>query len=286
MKTIGQKMADDLALRGMARHTIETYLRYARQFASHCQKPPRRATTDDVRTFLLHLRQQRKLSARTANVAIAALRFLFDVTLGRLEVMRSIALFKEIHREPVLLSGTEVRAVIDALDDEKHRAIALLLYGSGLRITETLALRVTDLDAARGVLRVRHAKNRRDRIVPLPEPTLEALRTYWRAHRVTGTMLFPGRDKRKPLTREAVHVALRAAARRAGIRKRVYPHLLRHAFATHMLELDADLRTVQILLGHQCIQSTARYTHLTEARRRKLPSPVDVVLSSDAARLG
>ncbi len=286
MKTIGQKMADDLALRGMAPLTIESYLRYARQFASHCQKPPRRATADDVRAFLLHLRQQRKLSARTANVAIAALRFLFDVTLERLEVMRSVHLFKEIHPEPVLLSGTEIRAVIDALDDTKHRAIALLLYGSGLRITEALALRVTDLDAARGVLRVRHAKNRRDRIVPLPEPTLEALRTYWKAHRVTGTMLFPGRDKRKPLTREAVHVALRAAARRAGIRKRVYPHLLRHAFATHMLELDADLRTVQILLGHQCIQSTARYTHLTEARRRKLPSPVEVVLSSDAARLG
>lgn len=286
MKTIGQKMSDDLTLRGMSRNTSETYLRYARHFAAFTSKPPGRAGVDEVRAFLLHLRGDRKLCARSVNVAIAALRFLFDVTLERPDVMGRVRNLREVHTQPVILSADELRAVLAAMSDSRHRAIALLLYGSGLRVTEAVSLRVEDLDTVRAVIRVRECKNRRERIVPLPAVTLAALREYARERRVRGPLLFPGRAEGKHFTREAVQVAMRNAARRAGVRKRVYPHLLRHAFATHMLELQADLRTVQILLGHQNIQSTARYTHLSEARRRNLPSPVEVLFSSEAPRLG
>jgi len=286
MQSIGQRMKDDLALRGMSELTIESYLRYARQFATFVGKPPRRASTEDVRAFILHLRRERKLAAQTTNGAIVALRFLFDVTLGRRDVMRDVANLRTIHRQPVILCGAEIRALLAAFESEKHRAIALLLYGSGLRISEALALRVADLDTVRGVLHVRETKTRRERVVPLPPVTVTALRTYWKADAVRGPMLFPGRSTGKPLTREAVNFAMRAAATRAAIGKRVYPHLLRHAFATHLLELETDLRTVQILLGHQSIQSTTRYTHLSEARRKTLINPAEVLFSNEAGQLG
>jgi site-specific recombinase XerD len=161
-----------------------------------------------------------------------------------------------------------------------------LLYGAGLRVGELLRMRVADVDSARRVLHVREAKNRHDRVVPLPDRVVPMLREYWTSYRSRLSrdgLLFPGRYGSTTMVRNAVHRALHTAAEAAGLRKHVYPHLLRHSFATHMLEAGADIRTVQILLGHRSLDSTARYTHLTEARRARIRSPLDL-LGTDAGR--
>ncbi|MBC7170868.1 MAG: site-specific integrase [Polyangiaceae bacterium] len=278
--------AKDLALRGLSKNTRETYVRYARQFVAFHKRSPRQLGPEDVRRWLLHLRRERGLSARTVNVAMAALRFSFGTTLRRAEVMRDVRRIVVDHPEPDILSGTEVLRLFEALVQPHHRALAMLLYGSGLRVSEAISLRVSDIDSKRMVLHLRQTKGRRDRTVPLPKATLEALRETYRVRRRRGANLFPGRAGRDTLTREAVQRILRKAAARAGIDKRVYPHLLRHSFATHLLELEGDIRSVQILLGHRSLASTARYTHLSEARRRSLVIPLDTLGTEEGKRLG
>jgi len=279
------KMEQDLALRGLAANTCEGYLRYARAFVAHYGRSADELGTEEVRGWLLWLLKEKQRDPATVNVAIAALRFLF-ATLGRPEVMQSIRNVRKQHRAPDMLSGSEVERLLVASADIKHRAIFTLLYGAGLRVSELLALTVADIDSQRMVVHVRNTKNRYDRIVPLSPRMLQALRDYWKVRRPKGALLFPGQDGTKPLSRDAVGWAIRKTARRAGIDKKVHPHLMRHAFATHMLELGADLRTVQILLGHRSLSSTTRYTHLTEARRRTLSSPVEALNTEQGRILG
>jgi len=200
--------------------------------------------------------------------------------------MQSIRNVRKQHRAPDVLSGTEVERLLVASTDIKHRAIFTMLYGAGLRVSELLALKIADIDSQRMVVHVRNTKNRHDRIVPLSPRMLQSLREYWKARGPKGALLFPGLGGTKPLSRDAVGLAIRATARRAGIDKKVHPHLMRHAFATHMLELGADLRTVQILLGHRSLSSTTRYTHLTEARRATLSSPVEALNTEQGRILG
>jgi len=220
------------------------------------------------------------------NLALAALRFLYITTLRRPEVMQGLRRIQPIVRAPDVLSGRDMQRLLKRASSLKHRALFMLMYGSGLRVSEACALTVGDIDSGRMVIRVRSTKNRHDRIVPLPEQTLEVLRDYWKARRPKGPYLFPGTDDAKPITRVSISEALRNAARRAGLKKRVHPHLLRHGYATHSLELGTDLRSVQILLGHNSIKSTVRYTHLTEARRKGLRSPVQVLGTKEGNALG
>jgi site-specific recombinase XerD len=278
-------MEQDLALRGVAGQTSALYLRYARTFVAHFGRSADQLGTEEVRTWLLWLLKEKKLDAATVNVAIAALRQLF-VTLGRPEVMESIRGLRKRHSAPDVLSGSEVERLLSATVDIKHRAIFSLLYGAGLRISELLALTPADIDSQRMVMHVRDTKNRYDRIVPLSPRMLETLRAYWKTRRPKGRWLFPGRGVGHQLTRVAVSEAIRKSAHSAGITKRVHPHLLRHAFATHLLELGTDLRTVQILLGHRSLASTTRYTHLTEARRLVLGSPLEALGTERGSVLG
>jgi site-specific recombinase XerD len=279
-------MIEDLTLRGSAPGTTSAYVRYARAFVAFYRRPPTELGEEHVRAWLLHLLREKRRSQRTVNVHIAALRVLFTVTLRRPEVMEHIRSVRTPFPQPDIPSGQQVRALLDAAPSLKHRAMFMLLYGAGLRVSEMLRLTIADVDSARMVLHIRDTKNRHDRIVPLPRPALDALRAYWKEERPSGPMLFEGRCGRETLTRGAVNQAISRAARKAGILHRVYPHLLRHAFATHMLELGGDLRTVQILLGHRSLQSTARYTHLTEARRASLRSPLEVLDTEEGKRLG
>lgn len=286
MGQLQDRMIEDLTLRGSAPGTTSAYVRYARAFVAFHRRSPAELGEEHVRTWLLHLLKVKHRSPRTVNVHIAALRVLFTVTLHRPEVMANIRQVRPQHRQPTIPSGQQVRALLDAAPSLKHRAMFMLLYGAGLRVSEMLALTTADIDSARMVLHIRDTKNRHDRIVPLPPPALDALRAYWKAQRPTGPVIFPGRGGREMLTREAVQKVVAHAARKAGIPHRVYPHLLRHAFATHMLELGGDLRTVQILLGHRSLHSTARYTHLTEARRATLRSPLEMLGTEEGRRLG
>ncbi len=280
------RMAADLALHGAAQDTCLTYLRFACAFVAFHMRPPTELGTEHVRAWLLHLLRNKRLSPRTVNVAASALRFLFDNTLQRPEVMASVRSVRVQHHQPDVPSGSQVAALIEHARTPKHRAMFMLLYGTGLRISEMLNLQIADIDSTRMVLHLRNTKNHHDRIVPLPPKALEALRAYWRADRPKGPALFAGRLGAPSLTRSAVNIAIRKTARRAGLKLRIYPHLLRHAFATHLLEMGTDLRSVQILLGHRSIQSTTRYTHLSEARRAALRSPLDLLGTDEGARLG
>lgn len=286
MGQIRDRMVADLTLRGAARGTCELYLRFARAFIVFHQRSPTELGTEQVRAWLLHLIQHERKSPRTVNVAIAALRFLFTYTLLRPEVMTSIRTVRAQHGQPDVPSGSQVATLLAQARSLKHRAMFALLYGAGLRVSEMLRLTPKDIDSQRMVLHVRDTKNRHDRIVPLPPKALHALRTYWKADRPKGPALFGARSGQGTLTRAAVHLALRKAAADAGLTLRVYPHLLRHAFATHLLEIGTDLRTVQILLGHRSLQSTARYTHLSEARRATLRSPLELLDTEEGKRLG
>jgi integrase/recombinase XerD len=266
---------------GVRKRAVTDVLRRTRTFGRSADQ----LGTEHVRGWLLWLLKDKKLSASTVNVAIAALRQLFT-TLGRPGVMQHIRGVRQQHPAPDVLSGTEIERLLTAATDPKHRAMFALLYGAGLRIAELLALTTADIDSQRMVIHVRDTKSRHDRIVPLSPRMLLALREYWRARRPTGPWLFPGRSPGSQMTRVGVSEAMRNCARSAGISKRVHPHLLRHAFATHLLELGTDLRTVQILLGHRSLSSTTRYTHLTEARRLALGSPIEALSTERGSVLG
>jgi site-specific recombinase XerD len=180
-------------------------------------------------------------------------------------------------RVPTVLSRSEVAQLIAALSSDKQRAMVMVAYGAGLRISEVCRLRIDDVDPKRMVLRVQSAKRGRERHVMLSPRLLAALRAYWKVSRPTGPHLFPGRDPAKVMTRVAMHKAIVVAARRAGISKRVSPHTLRHSFATHLLEAGTDLRTLQVLLGHGSLKSTTLYLHVATAHVQSITSPLDTL---------
>jgi site-specific recombinase XerD len=178
---------------------------------------------------------------------------------------------------PQVLSGSEVLKLLGCITPIRHRTLCTLLYATGLRISEACNLLPADIDAARGLLRVRQGKGRKDREVPVGEKLLGVLREYWRIARPAGPYLFPGEVASKPISRVAVHSAVRKAAQAAHIRKRVSPHTLRHCFATHLLEMGADLRIIQVLLGHARVETTMRYLHVARERLAAIKSPFDVL---------
>jgi site-specific recombinase XerD len=218
MGQLQDRMIEDLTLRGNAPGTTSAYMRYARALVAFHRRAPIEPGEEHVRAWLLHrIKVQRRLP-RTVNVHIAALRVLFTVTLHRSEVMANIRQVRPPHRQPTIPSGQQIRALLDAAPSLKHRAMFMLLYGAGLRVSEMLALTTADIDSARMVLQLRDTKNRHDRIVPLPPPALDALRAYWKEDCPRGPMLFPGRGGRETLTREAVQQVSRARRARRGFR--------------------------------------------------------------------
>lgn len=224
------RMRDDLALRGMSANTITSYVRCARLFAEHFGRSPCALGAVEIRAFLLHLVRDRKLCPASFNVYGAALKFLYRVTLNRPVEVAQVPRMRVPMRVPVVLTAAEVARLLAALATDRQRVMVMLAYGAGLRISEVCRLRVDDIDAKRMLLRVQHAKRGRERQVMLSPRLLAALRAHWKASRPAGSYLFPSREPGKLVTRESVHKAMVAAARRAGIAKRVSPHTLRHSF--------------------------------------------------------
>jgi integrase/recombinase XerD len=286
MRRLRDKMREDLELRGLRPNTIDTYIGCARRFVEHFALPPAKLGAAEVRGYLLYLIKEVKAAAPTVNTYAAAIRFLYCVTLQRPEVVADVVRVKTPMHLPRFLSGTEVERLLAAISTLKHRAIVMLAYGAGLRVSEIARLEIRDIYPKRMVLHIRDAKRGRERYVMLSSCLLLALRTYWRDARPPGQLLFPGREPSKPMTRTAIHNALRKAGAKAGITTPLSPHMLRHSFATHMLEAGTDLRTLQVLLGHASLRSTTAYLHITTARVQELRSPLDDLGTPRGRRYG
>jgi site-specific recombinase XerD len=286
MGKLRDMMIEDLELRSYAPKTCKHYVDCARAFVAYHRKPPAEMGEAEVRQFLVFLATERKVGAATRKMHVASLKFLYETTLRRPEVVAHIPWPKVVQALPDILSGSEVERLLAAIDTVKCRAIVMTAYGSGLRVSEACGLCVEDIDSRRMLIHVRSGKGGRDRYVVLPERVLFTLRHYWKATRPKGPRLFPGQKPDSSISSSAVRACLRAAAAQAGLDKRVTPHVLRHAFATHLLELGTDLRVIQMLLGHRSIRTTVRYTRVTDKHIARTTSPIDVLGTPKAKKLG
>jgi integrase/recombinase XerD len=286
MGKLRDRMMEDLQLRDYARGTCKAYVDCARTFVAYHRKPPEQMGELEIRQFLMHLVETKKAGAARRKMYVAGIKFLYEVTLRRPEVVASIPWPKVAHRMPEILSGSEVTKLLDAVDSLKHRAVLMTAYGAGLRVSEACSLQVDDIDSQRRTIRIRHGKGNKARCVPLPERVLFLLRRYWVIERPKKPWLFDGQQPGRPLSSASVRYHLRAAATQVGLTKRVTPHVLRHTFATHLLELGTDVRVIQMLLGHRSIRSTVRYTHMTSRILAKTQSPVDVLGTSKQKTIG
>ena len=267
-------MLEDLQIRHYSPITIRIYLHAIAEFAKHFGKPPDQLGAEHIRRYQLFLIKEKKVSCPTCIQVVCALRFFYTQTLSRKIAIERIPFPRRERKLPLILSRQEVKALLEAPRSLRHRTLLAILYGCGLRVAEVARLKISDIDSARNVLWVRHGKGRKDRQTLLPAKLLELLRCYWRTQRPT-EWLFPGADATRPISPKAIFLACRSAARKAGIVKPVHPHSLRHAFATHLLETGVNLRTIQILLGHANLETTARYLQVADVAVRATPSPLD-----------
>ncbi len=271
---------DELVLRGYARQTRSLYSAHVRRFyAGRTGKDP--VTTDEeVRGWMLHILRA-GLSRSYANQALSALRFLHRYVLNAPAPVADIPRPKREKKLPKILSEHEVRRFLDELRSPKHRAIAFILYSAGLRVGEVSRLRVEDVDSDRAQIHVRQGKGGKDRYAILSPLVLAVLREYVRVERPSH-WLFPGGNRRdRHLTTRTIQKQVERAGKRAGIEKRVTPHMLRHSFATHLLESGTDLKSIQELLGHEKISTTVIYTHVAQRNLRKVKSPIDRLFEDD-----
>jgi len=273
MTTLRKRMIEDMRIRNLAPSTQKCYIEHVAAFARYFGRSPERLGPEQVRAYQLHLIQDKKLSASSVNVAVAALKFLYGVTLRRSWTLERIVLSKREKKLPVVLSPDETVQFFEHVTGLKYRAILLAQYAAGLRVSEAVALKVSDIDSRRMVIRIDQGKGRKDRYVMLSPRLLELLREYWRTCR-SEQWLFPG-TAGGHISTEAVRRVCKLACDASGLKKNVTPHTLRHSFATHMLESEADLRTIQLLLGHRSISSTARYTHVAISGAEQTRSPLD-----------
>lgn len=274
MTTLRQRMLEDLQIRQYSPTTIRLYLYAIKTFAKHFGKPPDQLGAEHIRRFQLFLIKEKKVSTSTYVLMVCALRFFYTHTLHRKVAIDRIPFPRRERKLPLILSRDEIKALLEAPQDLRHRAMLAILYGSGLRVSEVARLKVTDIDSARNMLWVRSGKGRKDRQALLPPKLRELLRCYWRSKRPTD-WLFPGADPTQPTSVKTIFRACRQAAHSAGIAKSIHPHLLRHAFATHLLEAGVNLRTIQFLLGHARLETTARYLQVADVNVRATTSPLE-----------
>jgi len=273
-------MLEELHRRNYAASTITYYIKNVEQFARYFKRSPDRLTPTHLRTYQAYLLRQRKLAPRTVKLHVCAIRFFFNKTLRRRYLLEDTPYPKAPRRLPQVLSREEVTRLIAAAQSLTHRTMLMLLYSTGIRNAELRHLQVRDIDSRRMLIHIRHGKGGRERYVLLSATLLDTLRAYYRWMRPTG-FLFPGTVANwrtdKPVTPKVVWDACVVAARRAGLAHRVYPHLLRHCFATHLLESGADLRTIQLLLGHATLNHTVVYLHLSQRHLQGVVNPLDTM---------
>jgi integrase/recombinase XerD len=272
-------MLEELQRRNYSQHTTRQYIRTVEDFARRFHCSPDRLGPRHIREYQAELFEKHKLSAASVAVRLAALRFFYCKTLKRAWSIADTPYPKGAHRLPTILSQEEVAQLIQAANTSFQRTLLLTLYATGVRRAELTHLKVSDIDSQRMVIHIQGGKGRKDRDVMLSPKLLEALREHWRSlKRKPSVWLFPGNRWHSgdtPIDSKVVWYACQQAAQRAGLQKEVHPHTLRHCFATHLLEAGADLRTIQILLGHNDLKETARYLHLSQRHLHAAASPLD-----------
>ena len=283
MTSLRQRMIGDMQVRNLSPHTQASYVQQVSLFARHFRQCPEALGPEEIRAYQLYLTNERKLATGSILIAVAALRFLYKVTLQKdWPWDQTIPVPKKPQTLPIVLSPDEVRQFLACVPGLKHRTILTVCYATGLRISEAIRLRVTDIDSKRMVIRVEQGKNQKDRYVMLSPKLLKLLRAWWCAAKPK-RWLFPGYGLDAPITREAVEDVCQQARRRCGIAKPITPHSLRHAFAVHLLESGTDVRTIQLLLGHRSLATTARYLRIATSKVCATQSPLDLLPQPVAA---
>jgi integrase/recombinase XerD len=276
-----QRMIDDMRMRKLEHKTQEAYIRAVRKLAAFLKRSPDTATVEELRSFQLHL-VDTGTSPITLNATLTGLKFFFEITLSRGELLAKVQPLRVPQTLPMVLSQDEVARLLAAVTNLKHHTALSLAYGTGLRASEVIGLKVTDIDSQRMTLRVEQGKGRKDRYAMLSPLLLQRLRTWWRTAHAQGKILtngwlFPGLDPMDPLTVRQLNRAICAAADMALIDKRVSMHTLRHSFATHLLEQKVDIRVIQVMLGHKKLETTSLYTHVATQVLREVVSPLETL---------
>lgn len=276
-----QRMIDDMRMRKFGEKTQLDYVRAVRNFTKYLKRSPDTARVEDLRNYQLHL-VDHGISPASLNSAISGLKFFFNVTLDRGDLVAKLQPVHMPRKLPVILSREEVGRLIAAAGNLKHQTALALAYGTGLRVNEVVTLKVGDIDSQRMTLRVEQGKGQKDRYAMLSPVLLERLRVWWRVARAQGKMLdggwlFPGLNPIRPLSARQLNRAIHTAADEAGIEKHISMHSLRHAFATHLLEQKVDIRLIQVLLGHKKLETTALYAQVATEILREIVSPLEML---------
>ena len=288
MTPLRQRMLDELQRRNYSPATTRGYILAIKQFAEYFGKSPERLGGEEIRQFELYLLKEKKLAPGTVEGRMSALRFLYKKVLKRRDIAYDDLIFPKVPRKlPAELSPEEIARMIEAAPNLMHRTILMVLYGTGIRRTEASQLKVSDIDSERMVIHIQQGKGSRDRDVPMTQKLLDSLREYWRWKKPK-VYLFPSteghRGGEQPISDKTVWYACKEAAARAGIKKRIGPHTLRHSFATHLMEAGTDLRTIQLLMGHAHLEHTTLYLHLSHRHLHAAANPLDqITIASHSA---
>ena len=276
MTSLRRRMTEDMRVRNLSSHTQATYVQQVSLFARHFNKSPEILGPEEIRSYQVYLTNERKLAPSSIIIAVAALRFLYKITLRKdWSLEEIIPTPKQPQKLPKVLSPEEVLQFLGCVRSIKHRTILTTCYAAGLRVSEAICLKVTDIDSQRMVIRVEQGKGHKDRYVMLSPKLLEALRDWWRVDKPKG-WLFPGDRAGSHIGRQTVEWACQKAHRRCRIPKPITPHSLRHAFAVHLLESGTDVRTIQLLLGHLGLATTANYLRIAATKVCSTKSPLDL----------
>jgi len=273
MSPLRRRMIEDMTIRNLSPATQQSYIHAVSKFSRYFGRSPDKLTLEDVRAYQVHLASS-AVSWGSLNQAVCALRFFYGVTLGQATIPERIPYAREPCKLPTVLSADEIVRFLEAVSSLKSRVALTTAYAAGLRVSEVVALKLRDIDSDRRVIRIENGKGGKERYVMLSAPLLGILRSYWRLARPS-LYLFPGRTENKPIEQTVLHAACRSAAAAAGLDKRVSVHVLRHSFATHLLESGADIRVIQVLLGHENLSTTARYTRVSTGLIAATASPLD-----------
>jgi len=277
MTELRSKMIRDLEINGFSNATQKAYIRHIRDLAKYHKKSPDDLSLEDLYQYQYYLTKEKNYSSSYYNQAVAAMKFLYGFTLKKDWNIHNLPYRKKSKKLPVVISKEEVFQLLSVIDNKRDKTIVYLLYSAGLRVSELVNLKVSDLDSKRMVINIHQGKGRKDRNVMLAESLLDVLKQYWLESRPE-IYLFPGKVPGNPLTREAINNLLKKYSSKAGITRNISPHTLRHCFATHMLEDGTNIRVIQLLLGHKNVSTTTVYTHVARNYIEEAPSPLDTLL--------